>query len=166
MVKQKNNIKGEVPVSSRKNWLKRNNIIQLIFGFSIILFINIIGHFLFTRTDLTSEKRYTLSDATKKILKNLDDIVYFKIYLEGDFPGAPGFKQLRNETREILNQFRAYSDNIQYEFINPSESADKKEVKNLYQQLVTKGLQPTNIQVQTTESSSQQIIFPGAIATY
>ncbi|NTW34138.1 MAG: gliding motility-associated ABC transporter substrate-binding protein GldG, partial [Bacteroidetes bacterium] len=47
-----------------------------------------------------------------------------------------------------------------------SESADKKEVKNLYQQLVTKGLQPTNIQVQTTESSSQQIIFPGAIATY
>jgi ABC-2 type transport system permease protein len=137
---------------------------QLLFSLIIIISINIIDSYIFKRIDLTSEKRYTLSNATKKLLKNLDDIVYFKVYLDGDFPA--GFRQLRNETREMLNQFRAYSDNIQYEFINPSAGSDKKQTRDLYKQLVSKGLQPTNLQTKKTEGSSQQIIFPGAIVTY
>lgn len=148
----------------RKN-TKKQNITTLVLSLLIIIFVNIIGSFVYTRFDLTSEKRYTLSDATKKLVKNLDDIVYFKIYLEGDFPA--GFRRLRNETREMLNQFRAYSDNIEYEFINPSDGSDKKYIKNLYQQLVEKGLQPTNLQVKNNQGgTSQQIIFPGAIVTY
>ena len=166
MVKMKKQTGSAESVSYSKKGVKRYSIIQFILCFAIILFLNIIGSFVFTRIDLTSEKRYTLSDATKKLIKNLDDIVYFKIYLEGDFPGAPGFKRLRNETCEMLNQFRAYSDYIQYEFINPSAGSDKKQIKDLYQQLVSKGLQPTNLQIKNTEGSSQQIIFPGAIATY
>jgi ABC-2 type transport system permease protein len=148
----------------RKN-TKKQNITGLTLSLLIIIFVNVIGSFVYTRFDLTSEKRYTLSEATKKLVKNLDDIVYFKIYLEGDFPA--GFRRLRNETAEMLNQFRAYSDNIEYEFINPSEGTDKKAIKNLYQQLVEKGLQPTNLQVKNDKGgTSQQIIFPGAIVSY
>jgi ABC-2 type transport system permease protein len=161
-------IKKERPASEpgdkKKRGVKKQNITQLFLSLLIVASLNIIGSFVFTRIDLTAEKRYTLSTATKKLLKNLDDIVYFKVYLDGDFPA--GFKRLRNETREMLNQFRAYSDNIQYEFINPSAGSDKKQTKTLYQQLVSKGLEPTSLQVKTNDASSTQTIFPGAIVTY
>ncbi len=164
MVKNKDISETNAVASYKKKGIKRQNIMQLVFSLIIIISINIIGSYIFKRIDLTSEKRYTLSNATKKLLKNLDDIVYFKVYLDGDFPA--GFRQLRNETKEMLNQFRAYSDNIQYEFINPSASSDKKQTRDLYKQLVSKGLQPTNLQTNKNEGSSQQIIFPGAIVTY
>lgn len=147
-----------------KSSIRRNNLMQLGFGFAIILLLNFIGYYLFTRFDLTSEKRYSLSEPTKKTLRNLEDIVYFQVYLEGEFPA--GFKRLKRETREMLDQFRAYTDNIEYEFVNPSESSDANERKAVYQRLVERGLNPTDLQVKTNEGASQQIIFPGAIVSY
>ena len=149
--------------NKRKN-IKRNNIIQLGFGLLIIILLNVISYYVFTRFDLTAEKRYSISEPTKQMLNKLDDIVYFQIYLEGEFPA--GFKRLRRETREMLDQFRAYSDNIQYEFINPSASTDPKERNDVYQLLMERGLSPTDLQVKTNEGSSQQIIFPGAIVSF
>jgi len=151
-------------MADKKRDIKRNNILQLALWLMIIVLLNVTGSFLFTRLDLTSERRYSLSDATKEMLHGLDDVVYFKVYLDGDFPA--GFKRLRNETREMLDEFRAYSDNIQYEFINPSGNPDKHERNNLYQQLITAGLNPTDLQVKTNDGTSRQVVFPGAIVTY
>ncbi len=148
---------------NRRN-IKRNSLIQLFLGLAILALVNTIGTFLFYRLDLTSEKRYSLSTATRQLLKGLNDVVYFKVYLDGDFPA--GFKRLRTETKEMLDEFRAYSDNIQYEFINPSGSPDKKARENMYRQLVESGLNPTQLQVRKNEGTSQQIIFPGAIVSY
>lgn len=145
--------------------LKRYNVIQLIVVLAIIIVLNFLSQFLFKRFDLTAEKRFTLSVTTKDFLKNLDDVVYIKIYLEGEFPA--GFKRLRNETKEMLDEFRAYAgDNIQYEFINPSSSPDQKARNEVYQNLSEKGLQPTNLQQSNEDGNSQQIIFPGAILSY
>jgi len=144
--------------------MKRNSLIQLLLGVVIIILANIIGSFIFTRFDLTSEKRFSLSPATKELLKKIDDIVYFRVYLEGDFPA--GFKRLRNSTKEMLDEFRAYNKNIQYEFVNPSQSDDQKERNDTYQLLTEKGLQPTDLQVSTKGGREQQVIFPGAIANY
>ncbi|HPK05329.1 MAG TPA: Gldg family protein, partial [Bacteroidales bacterium] len=94
-------------MSNKKRNIRRNNIIHLVLSIAIITVLNIIGSFVFTRFDLTSEKRYTLSDATRRMLRELDDIVYLKVYLEGEFPAS--FKRLRNSTREMLDEFRAYS---------------------------------------------------------
>ena len=149
---------------NKKQDIKKSNIIQLILGLIIIILINVIGYYVFTRIDLTSEKRYTLSEPTKEMLKGLDDIVFFEVYLDGDFPA--GFKRLKRETKEMLDQFRAYSDNIQYQFINPSSSSDPKERNDVYKRLMERGLNPTDLQVKSNEGSSQQIIFPGAIVSY
>jgi len=151
-------------MGNKKKDIKRNSIIQLVLGVIIIILVNTIGYYVFTRFDLTSEKRYTLSEPTKKILKNLDDIVYFEVYLDGDFPA--GFKRLRRETKEMLDEFRAYSDNIQYEFINPSENSDPAEREDVYKKLVERGLQPTDLQVKNNDGTSRQIIFPGTIISY
>lgn len=149
----------------KKRNQKSQNIIQLILALAIIVMLNVLGSFLFTRFDLTSEKRHTLSPATINLIKNLKDVVYVKVYLEGDFP--PGFKRLRNATREMLDEMRAYANgNIEYEFIDPSESADVKVRNQVYNQLAGMGLQPTNLEEKDKEGSSQKIIFPGAIFTY
>ncbi|MEI6852990.1 MAG: gliding motility-associated ABC transporter substrate-binding protein GldG [Bacteroidota bacterium] len=151
-------------MEKKQKKIKKNNLVQLGFGLVIILLLNIISYYVFTRFDLTTEKRYTLSKATKTYLKNVDDVVYFKIYLDGDFPA--GFKRLRMETKEMLDEFRAYNDNIQYKFINPAEGEDKKKIKDIQTQLMQKGIMPTNLKVKTADGSSQQLIFPGGLVTY
>ena len=148
---------------NRKN-IRRNSFIQLAIGLAIILLVNLLGAFAFYRIDLTAEKRYTLAPSTRKMLKELDDIVYFKVYLEGEFPA--GFKRLSNETREMLNQFRAYSDNIEFEFIDPTSGKDKKELEALYSQLAQSGLNPTELQVREDDGMTTKIIIPGAIVSY
>ncbi len=151
-------------MTNKRNSNIRTNIIQLVLGIIIIVLVNIIGSYVFTRVDLTAEKRYSLSESTKEILRDLDDYVYFKVYLEGEFPA--GFKRLRNATKEMLDEFRAYTDFIDYEFINPSQSGDPKERNNTYQLLMERGLVPTDLQVQSNEGRSSKIIFPGGLVTY
>jgi len=154
----------EVMMKEKKSNIKKSNLTQLALGLVLIILVNIISSFVFTRLDLTSEKRYSLSDATKSMLDEIDDLVFFRIYLEGDFPA--GFKRLARETRELLDEFRAYNNNIEYQFINPSESSDNMERQRIYQQLVEKGLNPTDLQVKTKDGTSTKLIFPGAIASY
>jgi len=150
--------------TNKRKQIKKFSLIFLLISFVIIIFINIISQYIFFRIDLTSEKRYSLSSTTKKMLKELDDIVYFKVFLEGKFPA--GFKRLRNETKEMLNEFRAYSGYIQYEFINPNKPDDPKETQNIHMLLMQKGLEPTQLYYDDEGNSSQQIIFPGAIVSY
>ncbi len=144
--------------------IRRNNVLQLVLGLVIIILLNIIGSFLFTRFDLTSEKRYSLSSSTKQLLRETDDIFYFRVYLEGEFPA--GFKMLSRATKEMLDEFRAFNDNIQYEFINPSEAVDAKTRGDVFERLIQQGLHPTDINVRKKEGQQQQRIFPGAIVSH
>ena len=150
--------------TAKKFNVRQHNVISLLVSLLVIVAVNLIGSRYFTRIDLTTEKRFTLTDATREMLHELDDIVYCRVYLEGDFPA--GFRRLRNQTREMLDEFRAYSDFIQYEFINPTVKGDWDRTEENYQMLASKGLQPTQLQVTAEDASSQQIIFPGLLATY
>ena len=152
-------------MENKRKSLKKNQIVSFLITVLIVLLLNVIGSFVFTRFDLTSEKRYTLSPTTKEILGNLNDYVYFKVYLEGDFPA--GFKKLRRETKEMLDEFRAYTKYVDYEFINPSESTDANERNDIYKQLYQAGLNPTDMVVKNSDGSSKQmVIWPGALVSY
>ena len=144
--------------------IKKQAYSRLALNICILILINVLASMLFFRLDLTADKRHSLSDTSKDILKDLDDIVYVKVYLEGEFPA--GFTRLQNATYQLLNEFRTYSSFIEYEFINPSESINQEERNRLYRQLYEQGLEPTNLQVQEKNGSSEQIIFPGAIIYY
>lgn len=144
--------------------LRRTNLTQLGLGIAVILLVNVISAFIFTRFDLTSEKRYSLAPATKDLLKKTDDIIFFKVYLEGDLP--PGFRRLANETREMLDEFRAWSKNIEFEFVNPSDNPNAKERNEEYKLLAERGLQPTDLRVNQKGEARQLIIFPGCMVTY
>lgn len=149
-----------IKIKSNRN----NKLMHFILALVIIISLNLIGSIYFFRIDMTAEKRYSLTNSTKELLRELDDIVYFKVYLEGDFPA--GFRRLSNQSREILEEFRAYSDYVHYEFINPLQASDSEQREANINDLMKKGLSPTQLQVKADDASSQQLIFPAALVSY
>jgi len=131
-----------------------------------VILLAILLSFFFFRIDLTAEKRYTLSPFTKKVLKNLNDIVYVKVYLDGEL-NIP-FRKMQQSLRETLDEFRVYGkDNLQYTFVNPFESTDAKVREDMFNQLYEKGLKPANILSNDKEGgSSEKIVFPCALIDY
>ena len=135
----------------------------LVFILAVIL-LNILSSNYFTRFDFTSEKRFTLSDITKKQLSSLNENVVVTVYLEGEFPAA--FKRLRNATRDLLADYKSYSNGkLRFDFVNPL-SGNEQEQQVAYQDLLSKGIEPTNLSVKTEDGLTQKIVFPGALVTY
>ncbi len=129
-----------------------------------IILLYYVNSFVFARFDLTSEKRYTLSTSTTDLLKEVDDVVFIRVYLEGDLPA--GFRRLRDRTREMLDEFRVHSnENVEYQFISPVTD-DPKTDQELQAQLVDLGIEPTNIQIKEEDGLTTKLIFPGAIMSY
>jgi ABC-2 type transport system permease protein len=134
---------------------------NLLLSSVIILIIGYLASIFFIRFDLTSEKRYTLSDYTKKLLKSNTDDIYIKVYLSGDDLSVD-FKKMSRSLKELLDEFKAQTgSNLEYEFINPTASSDKKVRYALYQQLLEKGLMPIESQeVSDDGKTSQKMVFP------
>ncbi|MCX6327392.1 MAG: gliding motility-associated ABC transporter substrate-binding protein GldG [Bacteroidia bacterium] len=131
----------------------------------IILFVSA-SSLIRVRLDLTEDKRYTLSDPTRKALSRLKNDIFIQVYLDGEIP-IP-LKRLKRSVREMLDEFRiASGQKIDYEFVNPSDGKDAKQRETQYQALVNKGLTPINIKAGDAEGgSTQKIIFPGMIVNY
>jgi gliding-associated putative ABC transporter substrate-binding component GldG len=131
----------------------------------ILIALNVLSSSFFGRVDLTDDKRFTLTDSTKTLLKNLKDVVFVKVYLKGDFPA--GFKRLASSTKEMLDEFKVYAgDKIQYEFIDPVTGKSEKELNDVLKEMAQKGLEPTNVQNRASDEYSQKIVIPGAVVNY
>lgn len=146
--------------------LKRRDLLQLGITLVLVVLVSILAEIRFFRIDLTSEKRYTLSQPTRQLMRDLDDVVYVKIYLDGELPAE--FVNFRKSTRELMDEFRAYAgDKLQYEFINLYDEPDEAIRSRMIGELYDKGLKVTSIQVRDAEGgSSARTIFPGAIIGY
>lgn len=134
--------------------IKKHSVLILII---LITLLGALGVFQF-RWDLTSEKRYTLSDATIKTLKNIKKPLKIEVYLEGDFPAS--FKQLQSETKFLLEEFRRINPNIDYEFIDPLAKKMSQET------LMAMGMQPSILPEAKDGEVREIVIFPYAVAKY
>ncbi|MEP0986924.1 gliding motility-associated ABC transporter substrate-binding protein GldG [Ekhidna sp.] len=115
--------------------------------------------------DLTEEKRYTISDATKELLNSLDQDVFFEIYLAGDLPS--NFERFQKSIGEMLDQFTLESNNrIQYKFTDPAQATNLQARNQYYQSLINKGVQATNLNYKNADGDKmEKLIFPGALAS-
>jgi len=151
--------------SNKKQNLRRSNIFEIVAVLLVLIFINVISSYLFTRLDLTAEKRYTLSDATKKMLKNIDEPALFRVYLEGeDLPAE--YRRFRNEIKDMLDQFRAYNRYVEYEFVDPNKFDSDEEKMQFYQKLAQKGITPIPVSSTDDGVQKQQILFPAMEVSY
>jgi len=142
--------------------MKKQRSFKLFLGIVIgLILLNIAGNFVFKRFDLTSDKRYTLSETTKTILSKIDEPVFIEVYLEGNFPAE--IRKLQTETKQLLEEFTAYNSNINFIFINPL--ADENVAAQMTEQLFANGMKPINISVNDKGKQSQEMVFPWAVAS-
>ena len=135
----------------------------------IVLFIAItylisLAHY---RLDLTKEKRYSLSNSTKTLLKNLDGKVEVEVFLTGDL--SAGFKKLSIASEELLNEFKEYgTTNFQYRFTRPGAGLPDSLRYQIYDSLARLGIKPFNNQVTSKQGAetTERWIFPAAIVRY
>ena len=100
--------------------------IALIFG--ILVLVNYLSSRRFLRCDLTEDKRYTVSKATKDVIKGLEDIVTITVYFSTE-PAAVG--RTRRNIRDVLDEYTAFSQKLQVDFVDPADfdDAQKQELR-------------------------------------
>ena len=132
----------------------------------IIIVTNILGNFYYLRIDLTEEKRYTLSETSKKLSKELKEKCYFRLYLDGDMSAR--FKNLRNEIRDVAYEFRELSGRkIEIEVIDPFEGKQLSEVSGILDDFNQRGvIHQRDIEGEGGNSTTIKNIIPGAEMMY
>lgn len=134
-----------------------------------ILTISILNIFIYflpiIQFDFTADKRYTISDYSKKILEQVDDKspIEVNVYLEGGLNA--GFQYLQSATKDILSDFNKYANNnILVKYINPYQNANSNNV--LYKRLYDRGMSGITLnEVDREGKVSRKIIYPYAEIT-
>ena len=125
-------------------------------GIFLLTILLIVSSFFGFRLDLTSDKRYTLSQPVKVLLKELKSPIRVECYLAGDL--NPGFYRLQKACLDMLDDFSGLSSgNISYQTVNPYQKKDKEFIKTLQE----KGIKGIAINERTREGKIvQQVVFP------
>ena len=135
--------------------MNKKNLNYLLLAF--LLLLGIFGIFS-KRFDLTQEKRYTLSESTIKVLESVKKPLAFEVYLDGDFPAS--FRQLQNETKFMLEEFRKVNPKIDFRFIDPIKTKMSKDT------LAAMGMQPSILPDMKEGKISEIVMFPYAVLKY
>ena len=131
----------------------------------VILGINFLASIVHSRLDLTKEKRYTLSKATKDLLKNIDADVQIDVFLKGEFPA--GFRKLANSTDEFLQLLKDRNGSkIHYRFISPQDEMPGTNGMKYEDSLVNLGASPINLTVQVKAGQENKRVYPVALMKY
>ena len=135
---------------------KRKVFSQLFIIIAILLVINLISDQLFFRLDFTADKQYTLSDATKDILRELEDVINITAYYSEDLP--PQLIKSRKDFVDLLVEYENRSDgSIVYEFINPNKSEQTE------MEAQQAGISPIMVNVRERDQVKQMRAYMGAI---
>jgi gliding-associated putative ABC transporter substrate-binding component GldG len=141
---------------------------NIIVGCLLVAVIYASNAWLHYSIDLTAEKRYSLSDATKKLLdKKLDSTITIEVFLTGDLPAD--YKKLNIATAEILETFASNAAGpIRVSFTEPGTNIVDEDAKVKYfDSLSAMGVvfERTAI-TESIEKSSSQLIVPSALVRY
>ena len=135
--------------------MKNKTVVSIILIIGIIIVANLISQQLFFRLDLTENGQYTLGQATKDILRNLEEPVTVTAYFSENMP--PNIEKARRDFQEMLVEYANLSKGyVDYQFINPDDEEEK-------QQAAQAGIQPVMITMREKDQAQQQQAFLGAV---
>ncbi len=166
--------------------MKQNSKSASVVLFSVIgslIFLNLISVGTFARVDLTKDAIFTLADASKETVENLEDQVTISAYFTADLP--PPYASYSRYVRDLLHEYRAASNGkVAFEFIDPSsqETAEDKEKKkelkrdifgrpvreatSVEQELSGFGVQPVEIRVLEDDQQQTKRAYMGVVIRY
>jgi gliding-associated putative ABC transporter substrate-binding component GldG len=129
---------------------------QLLLMIGIVIIINIISAQLYFRLDLTADKSYTLSKATKSILRSLEEPITVTAYFTEDVP--PQLLQARTDFMDMLIEYsNVAKGNLVYEFIDPNKDQESEN------KAMQEGIMPNIVNVRERDQMTQKRVFLGAI---
>ncbi|OBX26918.1 ABC-2 type transport system permease protein [Gelidibacter algens] len=140
----------------------KSNLLKIVLLLVALIVLNWVGAKVYKRFDLTQDQRYTLSESALATVKDVKSPLLVDVFLEGNFPSE--FRRLRTETQQILEEFALDYDQIVFNFINPLEDENTRD--NNIEQLIERGLEPLQLSVNNNGKTSQELIFPWALASY
>ncbi|MES2616307.1 MAG: gliding motility-associated ABC transporter substrate-binding protein GldG [Bacteroidota bacterium] len=149
-----------------KRAYRQQSLIELLLLLLVIVIANVLATKYYGKLDLTSEKRFTLSNTSRELAEKVTDRMYFKVYLEGDNLSTK-FKRLRSSTLDMLREFRDMSKNkIDFEFVNLLKDKTDKERSEIIKQLNEKGLNYYNDIEMGSDQQKRNLILPCAEVSY
>ncbi|MEO6683705.1 MAG: gliding motility-associated ABC transporter substrate-binding protein GldG [Ginsengibacter sp.] len=128
------------------------------------LAVNYLASLFHTRIDLTHEKRFTISEPVKDVLKNIDEPAEVLVFLKGDLPS--GFKKLAATSLETLQEFKDYSrGKIHYKLISAEDVMPGSGI-TYADTLTSLGIIPINLKIQLKAGEQSQYVYPAALVNY
>lgn len=120
-----------------------------------LILVNVLSDRFSMRLDFTADKIYTLSNATRDILKSLDEPVTVTAYFTKG--SQPEIEKVREDFKDMLTEYASISDGmVNFVFVNPN--ADSK----IEQEAAQQGIQPLMLNVREKDQVKQQRVFLGA----
>ncbi|MEA3230182.1 MAG: GldG family protein, partial [Thermodesulfobacteriota bacterium] len=143
---------------------KTGKYIKFLLYLVVIVLINIAGLTLFFRADLTSNRLYSLSDASKKVVSTLAEPLTIKVFFTKDLP-AP-HNNTERYLHDLLEEYALSSNryfNYRFYNVNPDEgSLDDQTLRN--QELAqTYGINPVQIQRVEADEVGFQRAYMGLV---
>lgn len=110
-----------------------NSAVAILAVIGIVALLNILAVEIFHRFDITADKEYSLSSASKNTLKDLSEKVTVNVYFSEKLP--PEYLNVRQKVDDMLKEYKTYGKGkIEVNYIDPKDDEDLK------QQLIMKGV--------------------------
>lgn len=127
-----------------------------------LLVLNVFSQSIYQRFDMTEDHRYTLSQSALNTIETVESPIIIDVFLEGEFPSE--FRRLQSETRQLLEEFSAKNSNIKFSFLNPMDVGGDQE--QTIRSLEERGMKAMRLTVNENGKTSNEAIFPWALASY
>ncbi|HNT30678.1 MAG TPA: GldG family protein, partial [bacterium] len=126
---------------------------------AILVVVNLLGDHFFWRFDLTRDRVYTLSRASRELVRNLPDKVIAKAYYTDGLPSP--YSENRKYLEDKLTEYAAYSNgNFSYEFIDPGDDEEAQQEAQSY------GIYPVQIDVWKSDEYQAKAAYMGVVLIY
>ena len=140
------------------NTKKTQTIFRVLLVLGILILVNFISVRLFSRMDLTKAGVYTLSEASKNLVRTLDDRVTVKAYFTEDLPSP--YNNNRLQVLDLLKEYKAYAKgNLHFEFINPEGEKNERDAQQA-------GIPPVEVQIVKEDKFEVKRAFLGLVLLY
>ncbi|GEM_PF-1438764 len=136
-----------------------SNIAEIVIVILILAVVSWLGYKFFRRIDLTENKQYTISQATKDVLASLGDPVSAEFFLSSDLP--PQFMSVRDDVRDRLDEYVAYGrGRFKLKVTDPGDDEEEK------QRATQLGIQELEVQITERDALSVKKVFFGLVLAY
>lgn len=121
----------------------------------MVVLANILSWFFWVRFDFTGDGSYTLSDATRKTLKELKQPVTVTAWISRDLP--PDIDKTKNDLKDILTEYASIAgSNFVFKMEDPGDGTKAQ----------ADGITPVLLDVRDKDQVKQQKIYLGAVVRF